>query len=83
MGKENKTYILKANMKFWDSVANETRQKNKKFPITDEARAKVILASGMASLVSILHPQHTEEVKKSFEYKPKKKRIRKSRKVSA
>jgi hypothetical protein len=83
MGKDNKTYILKPNMKFWDSVAKETRIKGKKFEIHEEARAKTILASGMASLVSILHPQHTEEVKKSFEYKPKKKRIRKSRKVSA
>jgi hypothetical protein len=90
MGKDNKTYILKPNMKFWDSVAKETRIKGKKFEIHEEARAKTILASGMASLVSVLHPQHQQNKildkiaeLKSFEYKPKKKRTRKSRKVSA
>jgi hypothetical protein len=88
--KPEKIYVLKATQKFFDSKAKETRIKGKKFEIHEEARAKTILASGMASLVSVLHPQHQQNKildkiaeLKSFEYKPKKKRIRKSRKVSA
>jgi citrate lyase beta subunit len=59
------------------------RNKGEKPFQTTEERGKAILKTGFATLVSIIHPQHIEEVKKSFEYKPKKKRIRKSRKVSA
>lgn len=65
-----KTWKLKPKQKFWDTQTNGWRMPNEEFELTDEARAKAVIGSGLVHVVSI-----TDGNKAAKPNKPQEKKI--------